>query len=65
LPYGADLALLLRWFQEEPALQFRDAVGAAVEEQNVYLVDIPWLGGGVEASLYYGVANYTALWDSG
>lgn len=47
------------------ALQFRESMGAAVEEQNVYLVDIPWLGGGAEASLYYGVANYTALWDSG
>jgi hypothetical protein len=47
------------------AVQFRESVGAAAEEQNVYLIDIPWLGGGVEASLYYGVANYTALWDSG
>jgi hypothetical protein len=46
-------------------MQFRESLGAAVEEQNVYLVDIPWLGGGVEASWYYGVANYTALWDSG
>jgi hypothetical protein len=43
-------------------LQFRESLGA--EEQNVYLVDIPWAGGGAEASVYYGVANYTALWDS-
>ncbi|HMA73085.1 MAG TPA: hypothetical protein VKP67_16625 [Xanthobacteraceae bacterium] len=45
--------------------QFREALGAGAEEQNVYLVDVPWLGGGAEASLYYGVATYTALWDSG
>ncbi len=44
--------------------QFREAMGAAAEEQNVYLIDIPWLGGGAEVSLYYGVANYTGLWDS-
>jgi len=46
-------------------LQFRESLGAAAEEQNVYLVDIPWAGKGVEASVYFGVANYTALWDSG
>ncbi|HMD97104.1 MAG TPA: hypothetical protein VKM93_07220 [Terriglobia bacterium] len=46
-------------------LQFRESMGAAVEEQNVYLVDIPWLGKGAEVSFFYGVANYTALWDSG
>jgi hypothetical protein len=45
-------------------MQFRESLGAAAEEQNVYLIDIPWLGGGAEASVYYGVANYTALWDS-
>jgi hypothetical protein len=44
--------------------QFRETLGAAAEEVNAYLVDIPWAGGGVEASVYFGVANYTALWDS-
>jgi hypothetical protein len=47
-------------------LQFRESLGPAAEEQNVYLVDIPtpWTSGGVEASLFYGVANYNALWES-
>ena len=45
-------------------MQFRESLGAAADEQNVYLVDIPWLGGGAEASVFFGVANYTALWDS-
>jgi len=45
-------------------MQFRETIGCR-EEQNVYLVDIPWLGTGAEASLFHGVATFTALWDSG
>ena len=45
-------------------MQFKESLGAEAEEKNVYLVDIPWAGGGVEASLYFGVANYTALVNS-
>ena len=29
---------------------------------NVMLIDLP-VGGGVEASIFYGLANYDAMWD--
>jgi hypothetical protein len=44
--------------------QFKDSIGAAAEEQKVYLVDVPWGGFGAEVALFFGVANYTAVWDS-
>lgn len=43
----------------------QDAMGEDVTEKNVWVVDIPWWGGGAEVSAFKGVANYTALWDSG
>jgi hypothetical protein len=47
------------------AMAFREAMGSeAVLDKNVFMVDVPWLGGGVEVSVFYGVANYTALYDS-
>jgi len=30
---------------------------------NVFVFDIPYAGGGVEASVFYGVANFDAMWD--
>jgi len=32
-------------------------------EPNVFVFDVPWLGAGTEVSLFYGVANFSALWD--
>jgi hypothetical protein len=32
-------------------------------EPNVFVFDIPYAGGGVEASVFYGVANFDAMWD--
>lgn len=30
---------------------------------NVFVFDVPFLSGGTEASVFYGVSNYEALWD--
>lgn len=30
---------------------------------NVFVFDIPYAGGGVEASAFYGLSNYSAMWD--
>ncbi|MFL5060746.1 MAG: hypothetical protein ACJ8DQ_11730 [Xanthobacteraceae bacterium] len=30
---------------------------------NVLLIDLPWPAGGAEASIFYGVANFDAMWD--
>lgn len=35
----------------------------AGEEPEVFMWDIPWGSGGVEASLFYGLQNFNALWD--
>jgi len=43
----------------------RDSMGAEASQPKVFLIDVPWLGGGVEVSVFFGVANYEALWDSG
>ncbi len=44
----------------------KENLGAgASSEPKVYLIDVPWLGGGVEVSVFFGVANYEAVWDSG
>ena len=32
-------------------------------EPNVFMFDIPYAGGGTEASVFYGVANFNAVWD--
>lgn len=32
-------------------------------EPNVFVFDIPYAGGGVEASVFYGVSNFDAMWD--
>ena len=32
-------------------------------EPNVFILDVPWAGGGVEASVFFGVANIDAMWD--
>jgi hypothetical protein len=29
----------------------------------VFIFDIPYAGGGVEASVFYGVSNFDAMWD--
>jgi hypothetical protein len=46
------------------AKNLRDTLNTQLTEPKVYLVDIPWLGGGTEVSLFFGVANFEALWDS-
>lgn len=33
-------------------------------EPKVFLIDVPWLGGGVEVSVFFGVANYEATYQS-
>lgn len=33
-------------------------------EPNVFIFDVPFAGGGVEASVFFGVANLNALWDN-
>ena len=41
----------------------KDALGIDPNgEANVLVVDLP-IGGGIEASVYFGVANFEALWD--
>jgi hypothetical protein len=45
-------------YHGEEGLRTRDRL-----RPMMYLVEIPWLSDGGDASLYYGVANYTALWD--
>jgi hypothetical protein len=32
---------------------------------KVLVFDLPWGGGGVEASVYFGVSNFSAVWDNG
>jgi hypothetical protein len=32
-------------------------------EPNVFVFDIPMAGGGIEASAYYGLSNFEAMWD--
>jgi len=32
-------------------------------DPNVFMWDVPWGSGGVEASFFYGVSNFNALWD--
>jgi hypothetical protein len=32
-------------------------------DPNVLVFDIPMAGGGIEASAFYGLSNYNALWD--
>jgi hypothetical protein len=46
------------------AKSVRDALGVAEGQPNVFMVDVPWAGGGVEASVFFGVANFEALWDT-
>ncbi len=42
----------------------KDFIGIdAGGEPNVFMFDIPYAGGGVEASVFYGVANIDAMWD--
>ena len=33
------------------------------EEPEVFMWDVPWLSGGVEASVFYGLQNFNAMWD--
>lgn len=33
------------------------------EEPEVFMWDVPWLSGGVEASAFYGLQNFNAMWD--
>jgi hypothetical protein len=35
------------------------------EEPKVFLIDVPWLGGGVEMAVLFGLANYAASWQTG
>jgi hypothetical protein len=32
-------------------------------EPSVFVFDVPYLSGGVEASVFYGLSNYEAVWD--
>jgi hypothetical protein len=32
-------------------------------EPNVFVLDVPYAGAGVEASVFFGVSNFEALWD--
>lgn len=42
----------------------KDFIGIdAKGEPNVFMFDVPYAGGGVEASVFYGVANFNAMWD--
>jgi hypothetical protein len=44
---------------------FNDTIGATSEsEPKVIIFDIPLGGGGVEASAYFGVSNFNAVWDN-
>ena len=40
---------------------YKDLKGG--EEPEVFMWDIPWVSGGVEASVFYGLQNFNALWD--
>lgn len=33
------------------------------EEPEVFMWDVPWVSGGVEVSLFYGLQNFNAMWD--
>jgi hypothetical protein len=33
------------------------------EEPEVFMWDVPWGSGGVEASAFYGLSNFNAMWD--
>lgn len=46
------------------AKTLKDFIGIdANGEPNVFMFDIPYAGGGLEASVFYGVANFDAMWD--
>ena len=43
---------------------FNEALGMNGSEAKVLIFDVPLGGGGVEASAYFGVSNFNAVWDS-
>jgi hypothetical protein len=45
---------------------FNETLGIDGSEPKVIMIDIPspWTSGGVEASVFFGIANFNAVWDN-